>query len=71
MIADLLASEARLLDELALTTSMLEAHRTLGQEALTALASTTAQLRRANVTILRLRDELKRYTAAAVLGRAA
>lgn len=70
-IADLAASEAQLLDELVITTAMLEAHRRVAHEALHKLADLTRQLDRASLTIMHLRAELRRYTSAGALGRAA
>lgn len=71
LIKDLAASEARMLDDLAVATSMLESYRTLAQEALHALASVTVQLQSAHGVIVRLREEMRRYKAAAVMERTA
>ena len=71
VIQELAASEAALLAEVRDLAADMQAHRELAHEATHKLADVTTQLARANETNLRLREELRRYTAAAVLGRAA
>lgn len=71
VIAELAASEAQLDDEVVATTQMLEAYRVAYLEAVRVLAVVTQDRDRAQRTIEHLRDELRRYSTAATLGRAA
>lgn len=71
VIADLAASEAALTREVRELAADLHVYRELCQIALHRLADVTDQRDRAARVIVALRDELRRYTASAVLGRAA
>jgi len=71
VIRELAASEAVLISEGRDLAADCAAYRELAHEALHKLADLTTQLARATETNRRLREELKRFTAAAVLGQAA
>jgi uncharacterized coiled-coil DUF342 family protein len=71
VIEALAASEAALRLEARELAADLQTYRELSQEALHKLADLTRKLAHANATIHALREELRRYTAGAALGRAA
>lgn len=70
-IEELAASEAGLILEARELAADLQAYREVAQVALQKLADLTRKLEHANATNLMLREELRRYTASMVLGRAA
>jgi hypothetical protein len=71
VIEMLAASEAALILEVRELAADLEAYRELDQVAIEEVARLVRLVETQSRTIGNLRDELRRYTAAAVLGRAA
>ena len=69
VVQTLALSESERINECREWAAESEAYRELAQTAVQKVADLTRQLERANATIIRLRDELTRYTAAAVVGR--